>query len=190
MFEAKQVGDWDVLMRVLQNLSNSSLNREVTSSTVMAGGKFLVKAYRGTIDTGMGSWPPLSRMTIERKGSAKPLLHKGYFRSAIRTHKRGVNVSVGIREGAITPDGERLDVIAMVQEFGATIPVTKKMRNWFAAQGFPLRASTNVIVVPRRALFKPVYEQYQPELKQAFAIGGWKKILEYFYGSKTLRIID
>lgn len=41
--------------------------------------------------------------------------------------------------------------IAAVHEFGARVPVSQKMRNFFAALGFPLKASTKHFVIPERA---------------------------------------
>lgn len=177
-------------IRVLQDLANPSLNSRVLSTMVLNGGNFLVKLYKDAIDSGRPGWPPLSRMTIEMKGHSKPLV--GATRSEIRDgikviHQRE-NASIGIPEGAITAGGDKLDVIAVVQEFGAVISVTGKMRRWFASQGYPLRKDTKVIVVPRRALFKPVYEENQRKIQDAMTSAAFEQILEYFAGAKTLEV--
>ena len=43
---------------------------------------------------------------------------------------------------------------ALIQEYGAVIPVTKKMRGWFLAQGFPLKKSTTEIIIPPRPFLR------------------------------------
>lgn len=43
---------------------------------------------------------------------------------------------------------------ALIQEYGATIPVTDKMRKWFMAQGFPLRKDKTTIVIPPRPFLR------------------------------------
>ena len=47
-------------------------------------------------------------------------------------------------------DGISVAEVARVQNYGANIRVTEKMRKWFAAQGFPLKESTQNIIIPPR----------------------------------------
>lgn len=56
-----------------------------------------------------------------------------------------------------------LEMIAGVHEFGADIPVTPRMRKWFAAQGYPLKASTTVIKIPERSFIRAGYDENEPE---------------------------
>ena len=58
-----------------------------------------------------------------------------------------------IEIGVLGNDSE-LQMIAHVQEYGATITVTPKMRAWFAYQGYPLKASTTSIVIPERSFLR------------------------------------
>ncbi|MGA4517206.1 hypothetical protein ACPA0F_07950 [Solibacillus silvestris] len=46
------------------------------------------------------------------------------------------------------------EMVAGVQEFGAMIPVTDKMRAYLASQGLPLRESTKTINIPERAFIR------------------------------------
>lgn len=188
-FRLERTGDWDVAMRMLGNLANPSMNIRVLSNMVSEGGKFLIKAFKMAIDTGRPDWPPLAHMTIAMKGHTKPLVgaSSSDIRNGIKMIHRRENASVGIPEGARTREGDSLDVVAAVQEFGAVIPVTPKMRRWFAAQGYPLRADTQVIAVPRRALFKPVYEENKQRLATRMTDAAWDKIHNYFDGATTLR---
>lgn len=45
-------------------------------------------------------------------------------------------------------------MIAAVHEFGATIPVTDKMRGWFGANGYPLKKETTEIIIPERSFIR------------------------------------
>lgn len=58
-----------------------------------------------------------------------------------------------IKIGVLGNDSE-LQMIAHVHEYGADIPVTAKMRAWFAYQGYPLKASTTVIKIPERSFLR------------------------------------
>lgn len=43
---------------------------------------------------------------------------------------------------------------ALIQEYGARIHVTDKMRKWFMAQGYPLKPSTTEIIIPPRPFLR------------------------------------
>lgn len=49
---------------------------------------------------------------------------------------------------------DEMAMIAGVQEFGARIRVTDKMRNYLAATGLPLKASTTHITIPERSFIR------------------------------------
>lgn len=65
-----------------------------------------------------------------------------------------------INIGVISKDSE-LQMIAKVHEFGAEIPVTDKMRGWFAANGYPLKKSTTVINIPERSFLRSGKKKHQ-----------------------------
>lgn len=48
----------------------------------------------------------------------------------------------------------KMAMIAGVQEFGARIKVTDKMRDYLAATGLPLKESTKEIVIPERSFLR------------------------------------
>lgn len=60
----------------------------------------------------------------------------------------------GILKDAAYPNGFSLIENALVQEYGATIQVTPKMRAWFRHQGAPLKRSTTQIVIPPRPFLR------------------------------------
>ena len=53
--------------------------------------------------------------------------------------------------------------IAAVHEFGTRIPVTDKMRAWFAAQGYPLKKTTTHIVIPERSFIRAGFDESEKE---------------------------
>lgn len=63
-----------------------------------------------------------------------------------------------ITVGVIAPDSE-LEMKAKVNEYGATIPVTDKMRGWFAANGYPLKKETKKIVIPERSFVRSGFDE-------------------------------
>lgn len=73
---------------------------------------------------------------------------------------------------------------AMIQEYGARIPVTDKMRKWFAAQGFPLKKTTTEIVIPPRPFLRKALKKQKE----------WAKFVNEMFdanqdGHMTLRMI-
>ena len=48
--------------------------------------------------------------------------------------------------------------LAGIHEYGCKIPVTPKMRAWFAYQGFPLKKSTTVITIPERSFLRAGFD--------------------------------
>lgn len=64
-----------------------------------------------------------------------------------------------IKVGVFGDDGSDLVMIARVHEYGCEIPVTPKMRAWFAANGYPLRKETTVIRIPERSFLRSGYDE-------------------------------
>lgn len=52
------------------------------------------------------------------------------------------------------PNGLKVSDNALIQEYGATINVTPKMRAWFRHQGFPLSKNTTTIRIPPRPFMR------------------------------------
>ncbi len=73
----------------------------------------------------------------------------------------GKKVNVGVLEG------EHM-WLAGIHEYGCKIPVTDKMRAWFAYQGHPLNKSTTVIVIPERSFLRAGFDEHHKDvLKRA-----------------------
>lgn len=68
--------------------------------------------------------------------------------------KKSGKVRVGWREDTKYDENTPVYKIAAIQEYGATIPVTDKMRGWFLANGFPLKKTTTEIIIPPRPFIR------------------------------------
>ena len=68
-----------------------------------------------------------------------------------------------IKIGVLGGDGE-LQMIAHVHEYGADIPVTPKMRAWFAYNGYPLKSSTTVIKIPERSFLRSGKDKHKAKV--------------------------
>jgi len=111
---------------------------------------------------------------IVRKGEASKVIQK--IQGSLDGPK---GVKVGFPAGEVDRD---IVLRASVNEFGATIPVTAKMRGWFWAQGANVSKST--ITIPERPFmrttFKENREDYQQFLRQLArqVLGGQANIAE------------
>lgn len=84
--------------------------------------------------------------------------------------------NLGKRKIRVGIMGGDMAMIGRVHEFGARIPVTPKMRKWFAAQGYPLRKDTTHIVIPERSFIRSGFDANE----RAFLEEAKKHLLEAF----------
>jgi hypothetical protein len=84
--------------------------------------------------------------------------------------------NLGKRKIRVGIMGGDMAMIGRVHEFGARIPVTPKMRKWFAAQGYPLRKDTTHIVIPERSFIRAGFD----ENEKAFLEEAKKWLIEAF----------
>lgn len=68
-----------------------------------------------------------------------------------------------IKIGVLGGDSE-LQMIAHVHEYGADIPVTAKMRAWFAYNGYPMKSSTTVIKIPERSFLRSGKDKHKAKV--------------------------
>lgn len=77
--------------------------------------------------------------------------------------------------------------IAAVQEFGARISVTDKMRGYLAATGLPLKATTQQIVIPERSFLRTGAKESEKEIRKVAD----KKVVKALTGSiKPTRFME
>ena len=76
--------------------------------------------------------------------------------SLIKDLDRTISIKVGIFQNAPAPEGTHLSMadLGAIHEFGATIPVTKKMRNYLHSQGLHLKKETTSVVIPTRSFLR------------------------------------
>jgi len=107
-----------------------------------------------------GEYKQNSAVTVANKGSARPLVDTGQLVRSINSKTVDwMTVDVGVlRKAQVSSHGNK-DIIdvATILHYGATIKVTQKMRNYFAAKSReepdkwrPIRSSTRFIVIPPR----------------------------------------
>ena len=137
----------------------------VMEAIVGALAKYLHETLLRTLDTGRSEWLPLSYVTKMLKGSPVKRIDSGAFKEMLKVRQEGMTAWVGIMD-KYDKEGRDLELIARVQEGGANIRVTEAMRAWFAAQGFPLKRTTQSIVIPPRPLFGLVADESTEHLEE------------------------
>lgn len=70
--------------------------------------------------------------------------------AALTQRLNDFKIEAGWFENNRYENGISVAEVARVQNYGANIKVTDKMRKWFAAQGFPLKKDTQNIIIPPR----------------------------------------
>ena len=103
--------------------------------------------------------PPLHPVTIERKGSSKPIFNDGELLSQI-THDMADDSTVEV--GVF---GSRAR-IARVHEFGKDIEVTPKMRAYLHSIGIHLNPKTTHIHIPERSFLRTALAENERKIKK------------------------
>lgn len=112
---------------------------------------------RGYSGAGRDGWAPLHSFTIREKGHDEPLFHTGAMMDSVEIYEDIEGISVGINDPVHA-------MKARIQERGATIPVSPKMRAFLLSRGFPLRASTQYLVIPARPNFANSLREVLPQI--------------------------
>jgi len=72
---------------------------------------------------------------------------------------------IEIRVGIFNEDSSELLMIARVQEFGASIKVTEKMRGYLRSQGLFLRSDTQYIEIPERSYIRSTAIEKEKQIR-------------------------
>jgi hypothetical protein len=151
-------GKYEKLIRDLQK-AERILEGERTDAALQqlatAGKDFIVEG----IKNGREAWADLNEITKRLKGKDDILVDSGSFVGAMTVWKEGRRWFGGLPNGATGDKGQDLNLVGMVHEWGATVPVSDEIRGFFAANGFPLRADTKYLTIPPRAWFAPAYAE-------------------------------
>lgn len=103
-----------------------------------------------------------------------------------------------IKIGVFGEDDSFQVMKATVHEFGVKIPVTPKMRAWFAYQGYPLSPSTTEIHIPERSFLRATFDDKSQEIQKAgreeiekvIAGGASGKLAARRYGLKLSALVQ
>jgi len=68
-----------------------------------------------------------------------------------------------IKAGVFNP-GSLQFAIAAAHEYGTNIWITKKMRGWFLAQGYPLPGGMTHVRIPERSFIRSTFDSEQDEI--------------------------
>ena len=95
--------------------------------------------------------------------------------------KKG-KVEVGWLEGLTYDNGMPVWKVAEINEFGATIKVTDKMRGWFLYNGFPLSKNTTEIHIPARSFMRSTEDEKKEEWSNVIN----SRLVKVFSGELTI----
>ena len=171
-------GDWGKLENLLNPMRMRQKLYQAGAKVGNYGASEVKKGIRSGAPAGE-TFTPLSQVTIDRKGSSKPLIDKGDLIGSVTYELPSRDtVFIGVKKASKNKDGTSEANIAAVHEFGCTIPVTPKMRAYLHHQGIHLKASTQYIHIPARPFLRPIFnssdfrkkiaEIYMKAIKEAF----------------------
>jgi hypothetical protein len=106
-------------------------------------------------------WAPLHPLTKFLKKHDRQLIETGAMEDSIEAWNEGDTWLAGIPPSATNSEGRNLAEIANIHEYGAHVPVTNAMRGFFAANGFPLKASTRFLRIPERPFLRPAADRLE-----------------------------
>ena len=152
-------GQWNVIQRAF--LGGGLRRRVATAWTdtpkkwaAIAEAKIASSLLSGRYDSLMDQPNKLSDVTIMLKGHGIPLIQSRTLYRSITHKKLGDGAWFGGVDPTAYHKGANMPVwqLALIQEGGISVGVTKKMRGWFAARGINLRKAA--IVIPSRPFIK------------------------------------
>lgn len=98
----------------------------------------------------------------------------------------GAFTKVGVQSGECRNDATDLVLVAAVQEFGATIDVTDRMRKYLHAIGLHLKSTTKTIKIPARSFIKDTVDANRDKINRKIA-QIYDKVVEGFITSEGAR---
>lgn len=194
---AKLEGEWDRLRQLVTNLTPGF--RRALKATARKNAKLLIREIKkGLREQAPGgeAFAPLHDLTVQEKsqirgiGSVKSnqaLIRYGDLYNSISYDiDEDGGFQVGIPKDAVNREGKDLNMIAAVMEGGITIRVTDDMRNYFAANGRPLKQSTTHLEVPARPFLGPVFEENREKIVNNYR----DTISRILYGKSNISDIE
>ena len=163
------MSDWEIKVTLpTMDIPAFQEHLEVISQLVVEDlAEIAYVSMQSFIDGQKEAFPQLSEVTkwFKQKKMQNPKVRvsTGDFLRALKMEVGDGKAEVGI----LVPKGSRgqdLEMIARVMEGGATVRVTSKMRNWFAAQGKPLKKTTMYLRIPARPVFAPAAAEVDDQI--------------------------
>jgi hypothetical protein len=163
----EMTGPWEHAREIERGALREAIRRGMARG--IAKGAVAIQArIKKNIARGRPEHAALHPFTIAQKGSERPLVDHGDLLNGVSVQFLSELVAfIGVSRGA-RAKGQDLVSIAAVQEFGATIKVTPRMRAFLHAKGLHLKPSTKAIVIPPRPYVRPAWEEDQAEVEQIF----------------------
>lgn len=160
-------GDWEGVREIERDELRRAIRRGMARG-VARGAVAIQARIKRNIARGREEHAALHPFTIRQKGSERPLVDHGDLLNGVSVQVVSELVAfIGVSRGE-RARGKELVSIAAVQEFGATIKVTPRMRAFLHAKGLHLKATTKAIVIPPRPFVRPAWDEGQPEVAEIF----------------------
>ena len=154
-------GDWGKALEIAEGELRKRVRKGMARG-VAKGATTIQGKVKANIDRGRSEHKANHPFTVEQKGSSRPLVDTGDMANSVSVQFLSELVAV-IGVSRNTPKGVS---IAAVQEFGATIRVTDKMRGYLHSVGLHLKPDTKAIVIPPRPFLRPAWEEGQEEVHE------------------------
>lgn len=149
MAQVSMFGDWAKVKAILAN-PGKKLQAAVRRATIRSALLLVREIKKGIRDQAPGgiAFPPLSEVTIDRKGSSKALIDTGFLINAITQRLMQDRAFVGLLRSSIGPDGQDRANIGAIMEHGATITMP----------------NGNTVVIPPRPFIHPTLDKLKPQI--------------------------
>lgn len=102
----------------------------------------------------------------------RPLLSHGDLLNSIAVRSAGpLAATVGVHRGAMMKNGEDIANIAVMNEEGASLKITDRMRGFLRARGLRVRSDKSHIRIPARPFVGPGYRDFRSKRQGDKIIG-------------------
>lgn len=137
--------------------ANIAVTKQFKYAMKLCGQVVAEEVRRGWSGAGRDGWAHLHPFTSIEKGHTDPLYHSGALMDSVVVVQDDSAVAIGVNDPVQAKK-------ALIQERGATITVTPRMRGFLASRGFVLKKTTNFLVIPARPNFSRALGEKLPEL--------------------------
>ncbi len=163
----EMTGPWGNAREIERGALREAVRRGMARG-VKKGAVAVQARIKKNIARGRNEHAALHPFTVAQKGSERPLVDHGDLVNGVSVQFLSELVAfIGVSRGERS-NGKELVSIAAVQEFGATIKVTPRMRAFLHAKGLHLKPSTKAIVIPPRPYIRPAWEEGRQDIEAIF----------------------